>query len=134
MAQEKDNTNEENMEEQMNSQNPFANLDEKTQQQIQELQFMEQTFQQLMMQKQAFSREISETETILKEVEGADEEISKIVGNKVIIKTTKEKILEEMKDKKQILDSRMKNIDEQEKEFSEKVEELRSEIIKKIQK
>ena len=35
--------------------NPLANLDQETQQKIQELQMMEQGFQQLMMQKNAFS-------------------------------------------------------------------------------
>jgi prefoldin beta subunit len=119
-------------EELSNSGNPLANLDEETQRQIQELQMFEQNFQQLLMQKNAFSMESHETEYVIKEVEKAEGEISKLVGNQVIIKTTKEKILEEMKHKKELIDARLKSIDEQETEFSEKIESLREEVIKKI--
>ena len=113
--------------------NPLANLDEETQQQIQQLQMMEQTFQQLLMQKNAFSMEQNETDLIIKEVEKTEGEISRIIGNQVVIKTTKEEILEIMKNKKKLIDTRMKTIDEQEKEFSEKIESIRNEVMKKIQ-
>ena len=114
-------------------QNPLANLDEETQKQIQELQMMEQSFQQLLMQKNAFSMEANETDLILKEVEKTEGEVSRIIGNQVVIKTTKEAILEDMQNKKKLIDIRMKAIDEQEKEFSQKIETIREEVMKKIQ-
>ena len=117
---------------QQDSQNPFANLSEETQRQIQELQMLEQNFQQIMMQKQAFQMESNETDLILKEIEKTEGEVSKIIGNQVIIKTTKEKISEDMKHKKELIDLRMKNIDKQEKEFSEKIQELREQVMKTI--
>jgi prefoldin beta subunit len=117
----------------MEEQNPLANLDEETKKKIQELQILEQSFQQLLMQKNAFSMESSETDLIIKEVEKSDGEISKIIGNQVMIKTTKEIVLEDMKKKKELIDTRMKTIDEQEKEFSEKIQKLRDEVMKKIQ-
>jgi len=113
--------------------NPLANLDEETQQQIQQLQMMEQTFQQLLMQKNAFSMEQNETDFIIKEVEKTEGEVSRIIGNQVVIKSTKEAILEDMKKKKELIDTRMKSIDEQEKEFSGKIESIRNEVMKKIQ-
>jgi prefoldin beta subunit len=113
--------------------NPLANLDEETQRKIQELQMMEQGFQQLLMQKNAFSMESNETEFIIKEVEKTDGEVSRIIGNQVVIKATKEEILEDMKKKKELIETRMKTIDEQEKEFSEKIEAVREEVMKKIQ-
>ena len=115
------------------STNPLANLDEETQRKIQELQMMEQAFQQLLMQKNAFSMESNETDLIIKEVEKTEGEVSRIIGNQVVIKTTKEAILEDMKNKKKLIDTRMKTIDEQEKEFSEKIEAVREEVMKKIQ-
>ena len=115
------------------STNPLANLDEETQQKIQQLQMMEQAFQQLLMQKNAFSMESNETDFIIKEVEKTEGEISRIIGNQVVIKTTKEAILEDMKKKKELIATRMKTIDEQEKEFSEKIESIREEVMKKIQ-
>ena len=119
-------------EEQKASANPLANLDEETQRKIQELQMMEQSFQQLLMQKNAFSMEANETDFILEEVEKTSGEVSRIIGNQVVIKSTKEEILEDMKKKKELLDLRMKSIDEQEKQFSEKIESIREEVMKKI--
>ncbi len=113
--------------------NPLANLDQETQGQIQELQMMEQSFQQLLMQKNAFSMESNETDLIIKEVEKTTGEVSRIIGNQVVIKTTKEEILEDMKNKKRLIETRMKAIDEQEKDFSQKIETIREEVMKKIQ-
>ena len=113
--------------------NPLANLDEETQRQIQELQMMEQGFQQLLMQKNAFSMESNETDLIIKEVGKTEGEVSRIIGNQVVIKTTKEAILEDMSNKKKLIETRMKTINEQEKEFSEKIESVREEVMKKIQ-
>jgi len=116
-----------------NNTNPLANLDEETQQKIQELQMMEQTFQQLLMQKNAFSMESNEADLIIKEVGKTEGEVSRIIGNQVVIKTTKEAILEDMKNKKRLIETRMKSINEQEKDFSEKIESIREEVMKKIQ-
>ena len=55
--------------------NPLANLDEETQQKIQQLQMMEQSFQQLLMQKNAFSMEANETDHIITEVEKTEGEV-----------------------------------------------------------
>lgn len=115
------------------NENPLANIDQETQNKIQQLQMMEQSFQQLLMQKNAFNMEAAETELIIKEVEKTDREVSRIIGQQVVIKTTKEEILQEMEKKKELIDTRMKSIDEQEQEFSKKIEELRDEVMKKIQ-
>lgn len=116
-----------------NHSDPLANLDQETQVKIQELQMMEQSFQQLLMQKNAFSMEANETDLIIKEVEKTSGEVSRIIGNQVVIKSTKEEILEDMRKKKELINTRMKTIDEQEKEFSKRIEETREEIMKKIQ-
>ena len=112
---------------------PLANLDKETQQKMQELQMMEQGFQQLMMQKNAFSMEGNETDLIIKEVEKTSGEVSRIIGNQVVIKTTKEEILEDMKNKQKLIETRMKDIEAQEKEFTEKIDSVREEVMKKIQ-
>ena len=113
--------------------NPLANLSPEIQAKIQELQMLEQSFQQLLMQKNAFSMEANETDYIITEVEKTEGEVSRIIGNQVIIKSTKEDILADMKKKKELIDTRMKSIDEQEKEFSEKIESIREEVMKAIQ-
>jgi len=122
---EEKNNMEENQEVAPNPGNPFGNLDQETQAKIQEL-------QQLAAQKNAFNMEASETEHVINEVEKSDGEIMRIVGGQVAIKSTKEKVLEEMKKKKDLIDTRMKQMESQEKEFTEKLESLREEIMKKI--
>jgi toxin YoeB len=59
---------------------------------IQEAQMLEQNFQQLLQQKQMFSMELNETDFALKELENAGEEVFKIVGGQIIIKTDKKKL------------------------------------------
>jgi len=112
--------------------NPLANLDKDTQEKIQEMQILEQNFQQLMSQKQAFSFEVNETDFALKELEKAKGDVFKLIGNQVIIKTEKEDLTKELQHKKELIDTRLKNIDEQEKEFSDKLNSLREEVMKKI--
>jgi len=113
--------------------NPLANLSPEIQAKIQELQMLEQNFQQLLMQKNAFSMEANETDFIITEVEKTKGEVSRIIGNQVVIKSTKEDILADMKKKKELIDTRMKSINKQEKEFSEKIESIREEVMKAIQ-
>lgn len=117
----------------MNSANPFANLDEETQGQIQQLQMLEQNFQQLLMQKNAFSMEANETDLVISEVEKTGGEIFRIVGGQVVIKSDKKTILDDMNRKRGLISKRLDTIESQEKEFSEKIEEIREDVLKKIQ-
>ena len=116
----------------MPEQNPFANLDQETQKQIQEIQVLEQNFQQLLMQKQAFQAESNETNFALDELKKAKGDVFKIIGSQVIIKKTKDELEKELNHKKELIEVRMKNIDKQEKDFSEKLNSLREQIMKKI--
>lgn len=111
----------------------LENLDEETQRSIQELQMLEQNFQQLLMQKQAFRFELNETDVALDELKKAEGDVFRIVGNQIILKTTKDSLEKEMNHKKELLELRMKSMDKQEQEFSKRIESIRAEIIKKIQ-
>jgi prefoldin beta subunit len=100
---------------------------------IQELQFLEQNLQAVMMQKQAFQLELSETENAIKEIENTNQEIYKIVGN-IMIKSSKENLLKELKEKNDLLSLRLKSIDSQEKELMKNSEKLRQDVLSKIKK
>ena len=113
--------------------NPFGNLSPEIQSKIQEMQMLEQSFQQLLRQKSAFSMEGNETDYIIAEVEKTEGEVSRIVGGQVVIKSSKEEVLEDMNNKKKLIDNRMESIEKEEKEFSEKIEALREEVMKAIQ-
>ena len=135
MAEKSERTDAEESEEQetprVNS-NPFANLDEETKAKLQEMQVIEQNLQQVLMQKQSFSMELDSSNFALNELEKTDEDVFKVVGGQIIIKTTKEKLQKELKDKANLLELRLKNLNGQEKGFYDKLESLRDEITKKI--
>jgi prefoldin beta subunit len=106
-------------------------IDNETQQKIQELQGFEQNLQQIMMQKQAFQMELGETENALTELEKATDDVFKMVGN-IMIKTDKTKTLEDLKKKKELLDLRLKSIETQETDLTKQAEELKAEVMRKI--
>ena len=116
----------------VDSSNPFANLDQETQRKIQEIQLYEQTVQQIAMQKRNLEFELNETQQAVTELEKAEGEVFKIVAGQVVIRSEKDKLLAEMKEKKQLLETRSKNIQEQEKQHIQQMEKMRDEILEKL--
>ena len=106
-------------------------MDQETQAKIQELQSYEQNLQALLMQKQAFQMELSETENALKEITSSNEDVFKIVGN-IMIKSDKNKIEEDLRKKKDLMDLRLKSIEKQEADLAKQADELKKEVMKKI--
>jgi prefoldin beta subunit len=100
---------------------------------IQEMQILEQNLQNLLLQKQAFQMELSETEAALKEIEKADEEVFKIIGQ-LMIKTNKSDVKKDLLNKQKILDMRLKPLEKQESALSTKIEEIREELMKSMNK
>jgi prefoldin beta subunit len=107
------------------------NIDKETQEKIRELQAYEQNLQSLLMQKQAFQMELSETDNALSEVSKSTDDIFKMVGQ-IMIKTNKEKVEKDLKQRKELLTLRLKSIDKQEKEFTKLLDELKEDVMKKI--
>ncbi len=97
-------------------------------QKIQEMQILEQSLQNILLQKQAFQMELSETNTAIEAIKDSGEEVFKIVGQ-LMIKSNKDSINEDLKNKKKILDLRMNNLDKQEASLNEQLEDLREEVL-----
>ena len=97
---------------------------------IQEIQILDQNIQNLFLQKQSIQIELSESQSALKEIENSGDEIFKMVG-KLLIKTDKPKIKEELSNKEKFLEIRMKSIEKQEASLTEKLEKTREEFIKR---
>jgi len=108
-------------------------INKETENQIQELQMIEQTLQSILMQKQAFQMESTEVENALEELSKSSDDVFKIVGN-IMIKAKKEDILKDLKHKKELIDLRLKSIESQEKQISDKSEKLREKVLSKIKK
>ena len=100
---------------------------------IQEMQFLEQNLQNLLFQKQAFQMELAETESASKEIENSKDDVFKIIGQ-LMIKTDKEKMKEEISNKKKVLDLRVSAIEKQENALNENLEKLREEVLKIVEK
>jgi prefoldin beta subunit len=106
-------------------------MDEETSKKIQDLQILEQNLQNLLMQKQAFQVELNESSNALEEVGDTKDEIYKVLGS-IMIKTDKEKVSKDLKDKRKLLELRMTSIEKQEKLFQGKADELRREINESV--
>lgn len=95
---------------------------------IQEIQFLEQNLQNLIFQKQAFQMELSETQASLNELNNSNEEVFKIIGQ-MMVKSEKSKINSELKEKEKLIQLRVNTLEKQEEKFTEKLKNLREEII-----
>jgi len=98
------------------------------------LQQFQQQHQSLLLQKQNLELQLSEVESALKEVEkSAEDEMFEIVGD-VMIKKDRLTILSSLKEKKELLELRIKSIDKQIGSVTSKLNELQSKILEKIEK
>jgi len=94
---------------------------------------LEQNMQKILMQKQAFEMELSETESAIEEIENSDKSVFKIIGQ-MMIETEKSGISEEMKNRKRIIELRLKSLDKQEEIFMKKLEKNRENLTEKKDK
>lgn len=100
---------------------------------MQELQFLEQNLNSILMQKRAIEMEVSELESSLEEVKKNNEDIFKLIGN-ILIKTDKESVEKDLKEKIEHVKSRLRTYEVQEKNISKRVSEIRGEILKNKKK
>lgn len=110
----------------------FDELSEETKRKIQQIQIYEQNFQQILLEKKALLMEKEEIEDASKEIEKTDGEVFKILAGRYVLKSTKSKLIGEIKHKIELFSLRIKNLEKQEEEYLKKTESLRQEIIKEI--
>jgi len=108
-------------------------MEKETENQIKELQNLEQNLQSVLMQKQAFQLELNEVENASEELSKSSEEVYKIAGN-IMLKYSKQKLIEELKQKKDLISLRLKSLDSQEKNLSENTENIRKKVLSKLKK
>ncbi|MBW2973493.1 prefoldin subunit beta [Candidatus Woesearchaeota archaeon] len=103
-----------------------------TQESIGQLQLIEQQVQTMAMQKQQFQTQLFEVENALKELK-TSKTAYKIVGN-IMVLSEKEKLEKELKQKKEIIDLRIANLDKEEKKLKEKAKKLQEELLSALKK
>ncbi len=97
------------------------------QESIARLQMLEQNMQSILMQKQQFQSQLAEIESALKEI-ATSNTVFKIVGN-IMVNSEKSDVEKDLKQKKELIDIRIKNLDKQEKQFKDKTKQLQEEVL-----
>ena len=108
----------------------MTELSKETEEKIQQLQMMEQNMQNFLSQKQTFQVQLVEITSALEELEKV-EKAYKIVGN-IIIQEDSKKLQEDLKQKKEITELRIKNIEKQEDKIKKKAAELQADVLKEM--
>jgi prefoldin beta subunit len=106
-------------------------MESKTEEKIQEIQILEQNLHNFLLQKQNFQIENAEIQNALEELDISGDEVYKVIGQ-VMLKTEKGKLLEDLKNREESLNIRIKTLEKQEKELTERIESLREDIMKSI--
>jgi len=106
-------------------------MNKETEEKIQQLQLLEQNLQNVLMQKQTFQMQLMESENALKEINKTKKDVYKIIGT-IMVSSNKEELKKELKEQKEVLDLRLKNLEKQENNFKEKAEDIQKEVMKEI--
>ena len=108
-------------------------MSKETEQKIGQLQLMEQNLQNFIIQKQTFQTQLFEIDNALKELETSKDKTYKIVGT-VMIASKKEDLIKELKEKKSVIELRIKTLEKQEKAIKEKAANMQTEIMSQLKK
>ncbi|MBI5797707.1 prefoldin subunit [Candidatus Woesearchaeota archaeon] len=106
-------------------------ISKETQEKIAQLQLFEQNLQSFMTQKRSFQSQLLEIENALKEVEGSQGAVYKIAGA-VMFSAEKETLKKDLKERNDVLQLRIKNIDQQETALQEKAKKIQEEVMAEI--
>lgn len=98
---------------------------------IQELQQLEQTLQTLTNQKHHSQLQLAEIDNALKELSTVTQDPYKIIGN-LMIQTNKKDLEQDLKERQEVLQLRIKTLDKQEKQQQEKAGALQKEVMKHL--
>ena len=104
-----------------------------TQEKMAQLQLFEQHIHSFFTQKRNIQSQMLELENALKELEISSGSVYKIVGT-VMFHSEKEKLSKDLKERKDILDLRIKSLEKQEKATEEKAKKLQAEVMAELEK
>lgn len=106
-------------------------MNKETENKIAKLQLIEQNMQQFLMQKQNFNAQLMEVKNALREIEETKGKSYKIVGN-IMVASDKDKLKEDLENKTDILNIRIRNIKKQEQNLKEQAENIQKEVMNEL--
>jgi prefoldin beta subunit len=107
------------------------NKEETRSKKIQELQILEQQKQIFLMEKQSVQVELNEINNAADEVKKTNEEVYKILGG-IMIKSDKNTLIQELDEKRKVLEIRINALEKQEKLIEEKINKARADVASSI--
>ncbi len=99
---------------------------------INQLQLVQQNVQNILLQKQQLQTQTTELDSALSGLEST-EKAYHILGN-IMVASSKEDLLKELKDKKEVIDLRIKNLIKQEEKLKTTIDELQKEVMEELKK
>ena len=105
-------------------------MNEKTKEQVEQLQNLEQNINNLIAQKQQFQSQQLEVENALSQIKDT-KQVFRIIGNIMVASEAKE-VKKDLDEKKELLDLRLKTIDKQEDKLRKQAGELQHEVLKEM--
>jgi len=103
-------------------------MNPETREKLEELQTIEQNINSMISQKQQFQAQEIELGNALSELKDT-EEVFRIVGN-IMVKSDKDKVKEDLDQKKELVTIRLKSLSNQEEKLRKKASELQEIVIK----
>jgi prefoldin beta subunit len=103
----------------------------KNDQKIQELSALQQNIASTSAQKQQFAVQLNEYDSALKQIDKT-EKTYKIIGN-IMVSSDKDSLKEDLNNKKEMLNIRIKSLEKQEQQLKDKAEQMQKEVMKSIE-
>lgn len=97
---------------------------------INELQLLQQNLQTILTQKQQLQNQLVELESALHELQSTSKAY-RIVG-KIMLATSRESLSSELREKKEVSEVRLKNIERQEEKLKQSMERVQQDVIKEL--
>ncbi|MEM2965274.1 MAG: prefoldin subunit beta [Candidatus Bathyarchaeia archaeon] len=103
------------------------------QEQLQRLQQMQQTLQAVVTQKQQLEFELAEAERAIEELEKASEDapVFRMVGS-ILVRASKDKLLTDLKEKKEMLNTRVMILGKQEERARSRIKEMQEKLQERL--
>jgi prefoldin beta subunit len=110
-----------------------AELPPQVQEQLVRLQQLQQTLQSVVTQKQQLELELNETDKALSELEKSTDEtpVYKSVGS-ILVKSNKQTLLGELKERKELLTTRVTVLGKQEERTRERLKEVQEKLQERL--
>ena len=106
-------------------------VDQELQEKVKEMRTIEQNLQNVLLQKQAFQLEANETKNAEEELKKTTGEVFRVLGQ-IMIKSNKIELEKELKEKKQLIELRLKTLEKQEITLTATLEKLRNDVLEKM--